>query len=205
MCRAGIILLAASLCAGGCGLLGGGTPDRDVDAQAKSSESGASATADAPMEDSPQLAAARVLWKGMQCTDARKADTQLTTMLASSEGQPGEHAEVLALRGLARSELGMKEEAFEDLTQAVRQKPVARNYAWRALALWRNGNARGAQVDAQYALRKDKAQPVAHMVLGLAALQAGDTAAACPELRLACEGGECFGLNEAKTAGACLR
>lgn len=196
-----VILLAASLCASGCGLLGGNGPERDAESQAKP----AAAAEPAPVADTPALAAARGLWKGAQCTDARKADTQLTSLLASREGQADVQAEALALRGLARSELGQKEEAFEDLTAAVRHRPIARNYAWRALALWRNGNARGAQVDAQYALRKDKAQPVAHMVLGMAALQAGDTAAACPELRLACEGGECFGLNDAQKAGKCPR
>lgn len=203
------ILLMASFCLSGCGFFGGGSPDREGEAQATANASQPEHAGQAAPQvvDSPALASARALWKGIECTDARNADTQLTAILATAKGQEhnAQQSEALALRGLARSELGMKDEAFEDLTAAVRQNPVARNYAWRGLVLLRNGNARGAQIDAHYALRKDKAQPVAHLVLGLTALQAGDTAAACPELRAACNGGECSGLNEAQAAGSCPR
>lgn len=197
----GVIIVAASLCASGCGLMGGSaTPEREQEKQTLPTESAAPAS---PAGDTPDLAAARALWKGAQCSDPHKADSQLTAVLGDP-AQAGVAAEALALRGLARSQLGMKEEAFEDLTAAVRQHPVARNYAWRALALWRAGNTRGAHTDAQYALRKDKTQPVAHMVLGMAALKEGG-AAGCTELRTACEGGECSGLEEAQKAGQCPR
>ena len=175
------------------------TPEREQ-AHAVKDSSPAPAVA-----DTPELASIRALWQGARCGNPSEADARLTALLGA-EGTPAPTAtEALALRGLARSELGMKEEAFDDLTAAVRQQPVPRNYAWRSLALWRAGNGRGARTDAQYALRKDKSQTVAHMVLGLTELQDGDTAMGCAKLRTACEAGECSGLEEARAGGQCPR
>ena len=198
------MLITSVLCTGGCALWGGnGTETGSVDKGTEhkpSVEATASGPAATPTPTvSPHVAEVARLWQGVRCSSPREAETKLSAVLASHQGD----AEAHALRGLARSELGQKEEAFEDLTEAVRRQPTARNYAWRSLALWRGGNMKGAQVDASYALRKNSKEPVAHMVLGMAALKLDDAGKGCAELKLACDGGECSGLEDAKAGGQC--
>ena len=183
----------------GCALWGSSTPADSPEVQPVQKPEARVAEGASASADSPAVAEVRTLWTELRCAKPAEAETRLTALLQKAPQDTG----ALALRGLARSELGKKEEAFDDLTAAVRAEPTARHYALRGLVLWRSGNEKAAQIDAHYALRTDKKEPVAHLVLGLAAHKAGDAARGCEEWRLACEGGQCMDWQEARSAGQC--
>ena len=149
-----------------------------------------------------KLQSVHQLWHGAVCAQPAEAVQRLNAFLQESPDNP----QALALRGMARSQLGgQREEAFEDLTAAVLRAPTARHYAWRGLASLRGGNFRAAESDARYALRKDPKDAVAHMVLGLVAQEQGKNQDACAALRTACQGGECSGLESAQEHNICPR
>ena len=142
---------------------------------------------------------AHVLWKGDVCADPQEAIHLLDEVIAKD----GEYAEAWAWRGLARSELGKREEAFDDLTMAVRLEPSAVNYAFRALVSLRGGGLTAARRDAEYSLRMNGKQHMAWNVLGAAALREEDTQTACANFAKACSSGNCDYLEKARSEGVC--
>ena len=67
------------------------------------------------------FAKAHVLWKGETCTDPEKALEYLDEALKIEPDYP----QALIRRGLALSQLGYADDAFDDLTKAIRLEPSA--------------------------------------------------------------------------------
>ncbi len=144
------------------------------------------------------------------------AEPEETLRTVESILKSGETPALLATRGLLQSQLQAHSEAFDSLTRGVHLHSSAEMYALRAFVLWRAGHIRGAFRDAEYALYKTEKLPVALMVMGLVksseAQEAGEAQArsaaqaeACDLLIQACEGGLCFGLEEARKDGFCVQ
>lgn len=153
-------------------------------------------------------AKARVLWgTSERCSDPEKAIAYLNSALELEPGYP----DALMRRALAFAQLGLSEEAFEDMTSAIRLAPNAELYAWRARILLDEGNLKGALQDADEALRMgpvsalmaDTATPRAHGVRGAVLLEEGKQDAACDEFRLAAKTGVESYLQTAQAGGLC--
>ncbi len=110
---------------------------------------------------------------------------------------------LLVVRSLVLSQLGRKDEAFDDMTKAVQSRPDAELYALRGFVLWRGGKVRGAMRDAEYALYKQKDIPLGTMMQGLALYSEEQMDKACPLLETACKQGQCFGIEFAQEQGQC--
>ena len=145
------------------------------------------------------VAQARGLWLEDVCSSPKEAVALLDHALELAPGYPA----ALALRGLARSELGQREQAFDDLTEALRHTPTAQMYAWRGLVSLRGDMSGAARRDAEYALQKDGRQPDAWNVLGLVEAREGDNKNACMSLERGCENGRCRPLEAARQEGIC--
>ena len=97
------------------------------------------------------FAKAHVLWKGETCTDPEKALEYLDEALKIEPDYP----QALIRRGLALSQLGYADDAFDDLTKAIRIEPSAEAYLSRGICLLQQGNTAGARKDLEEALRRD--------------------------------------------------
>ena len=89
------------------------------------------------------FAKAHVLWKGETCTDPEKALEYLDEALKIEPDYP----QALIRRGLALSQLGYADDAFDDLTKAIRIEPSAEAYLSRGICLLQQGNTAGARKD----------------------------------------------------------
>lgn len=132
-------------------------------------------------------------------TDPGKAAALLDKALALEPA----YAEAYALRGLARSELNLREEAFDDLTMSIRLRPTPQSYAYRALASMRGGQTQAAKRDLDYAMRIDPAHNAAHNYFGLLALNGGDKSGACSAFSKGCSNGDCSFLDAARSEKIC--
>jgi tetratricopeptide (TPR) repeat protein len=145
------------------------------------------------------FAKAHVLWKGDACTDPEKAIRILDELVARDP----DYGAAWALRGLARSELGEREEAFEDSTRAVRLDPTAEHYAYRGLVSLRAGALSAARKDLEYSLKKAPKQHRAWNLTGILALREGDAERACAAFDEGCSNGDCGPLSTARAEGRC--
>ena len=145
------------------------------------------------------FAKAHVLWKGDSCADPQGAVRMLNELIAKDP----DFAAAWAYRGLAYSELGKREEAFEDLTKAIRLDPRAEYYADRGLASLRGGLLSAARRDLDYSLKKDQKQHRAWNILGEAAQREGNTVQACEYYNKGCSNGNCEPVQRARKEGWC--
>jgi tetratricopeptide (TPR) repeat protein len=145
------------------------------------------------------FAKAHVLWKGDVCAEPQEAVRMLNEVIVKEP----EFAAAWAYRGLAHSELGKREEAFDDLTQAIRLDPKAEYYAIRGLASLRGGMLSAARRDLDYSLKKDQKQYRAWNILGEAALREGNAQQACEYYAKGCSNGNCDPLQRARKDGQC--
>lgn len=146
------------------------------------------------------FAKARILWKeGETCSDPEQAIDYLDEAL---KREP-DYAQALIRRGLALSQLGYAEDAFDDLTRAIRLEPSAEAYLSRGLCLFRQGNTAGARADLEEALRRDEGSYRAWTILGAVALKEGKDAEACGAFENACSAGDCAGLEAARRENIC--
>ncbi len=162
-------------------------------------QSGAAVVAAGHPETERLVAQARALWREDICADPKEAEALLDQALEADPGYPP----ALALRGLARSELGRREQAFDDVTEALRHTPTAQMYAWRGLVSLRSDMPVAARRDAEYALQKDARQPDAWNVLGVLEAREGNSEKACAALERGCAGGLCRPLEAARKEGMC--
>lgn len=146
------------------------------------------------------FAKAHVLWKGDTCAEPLEAVRLLDEVIRIEPG----YGAAWARRGLAHSELGNREEAFDDLTQAVRLEPTAEHYAHRALISLRGGALAAARRDLDYSLKKDQKQHRARNLLGMLLLREGDAAGACASFADGCSNGDCEPLQTARKEGRCI-
>jgi len=142
---------------------------------------------------------AHVLWKGDNCTEPQEA----VRILSEAIAQDQDFAAAWAYRGLAYSEMGKREEAFDDLTKAIRLDPKAEYYASRGLVSLRGGVLSAARRDLDYSLKKDQKQYRAWNILGATALREGNAEQACGYLARGCSNGDCESLQRARKDGQC--
>ena len=145
------------------------------------------------------FAKAHVLWKGDSCAEPQEAVRMLNEAIAKDP----DFAAALAYRGLAKSELGKREEAFDDLTKAIRLDPRPEYYADRGLVSLRGGLFVAARRDLDYSLKKDQKQHRAWNILGEAALRGGNAGQACAYYARGCANGNCEPLERARKEGQC--
>jgi len=145
------------------------------------------------------FARAHALWKGEVCSEPQEAAQLLSEAL---DADP-RFAAAWAYRGLAHSELGQRDEAFDDLTRAILLDPKAEYYAYRGLASLRGGLPSAARRDLEYSLEKDARQHRAWNILGATALQEGNTAQACQHYARGCSHGDCEPLRQARKDEQC--
>ena len=145
------------------------------------------------------FAKAHVFWKGDTCTEPQEAVQILSEAIAKDP----DFAAAWAFRGLAHSELGKREEAFADLTKAIRLDPRAEYYTDRGLASLRGGVFSAARRDLDYALKKDPRQYRAWNILGETALREGKAEQACAYYAKGCSNGNCEPLQQARSNGQC--
>ena len=145
------------------------------------------------------FAKAHVLWKGDSCTAPQEAVQMIDEVIAKAP----DFAAAWAYRGLAHSELGKRDEAFEDLTKAIRLDPRAEYYADRGLVSLRAGVLSAARRDLDYSLKKDQKQYRAWNILGETALREGNAAQACEYYAKGCSNGNCEPMQRARKDGQC--
>jgi tetratricopeptide (TPR) repeat protein len=134
-----------------------------------------------------------------RCSDPEQA----VALLDKALGLAPNFADAHIRRGLARSELGRKEEAFDDLTVAVRLQPTARAYAFRGLLSLRDGQERAARRDLAHSLSLDPSRHEAYNYLGVLALSLGDKQEACSRFDAGCSRGDCTCLEAARKEKLC--
>lgn len=212
-----VCLLAFFL--GGCAFFGA-SPDEDAqprppreqtDAQPPAGQPDQAHRAGLPGVRKPEaeqaFAEARALWKRQLsslvdaevCADPEKAVALLDKAISIEPS----YAEAYARRGLARSELGNREEAFDNLTTAIRLDPNPEYYAYRGLVSMRGGDGRAAARDIDYSLKKQPAQSRAHNFKGVLALGGDDKKTACEAFARGCANGDCSFFEVAKKEKIC--
>ena len=151
---------------------------------------------------------ARVLWRSSQefqtrtpevCSDPGAAIALLDKAITI---EPGYSAAYIR-RGLAKSDLGQHEPAFDDATIGIRLAATPENYAYRGLISMRSKNFIAAHKDLDYSLHQNASQHLAWTFSGVLALLEEDTATACANFGKACSNGDCSRLEAAKQEGIC--
>ena len=145
------------------------------------------------------FAKAHILWKGETCTDPEKALEYLDEALKIEPDYP----QALIRRGLALSQLGYADDAFDDLTKAIRIEPSAEAYLSRGICLFQQGNTAGARKDLEEALRRDDSSYRVWNILGAVALKEGKEQEACESFEKACSTGDCAGIEAARREKIC--
>lgn len=143
---------------------------------------------------------ARVLWKnGETCSNPEAALEYLDEALKLEPDYP----QALIRRGLALSQLGYADDAFDDLTRAVRLDPSAEAYLSRGICLLQQGNTVGARRDLDESLRLDATSYRAWNILGAVALKEGNDQEACDAFAKACSNGDCTAIDAARREKIC--
>lgn len=146
---------------------------------------------------------ARALWQrsssGEVCSDPEQAVALLDKAIKTAPN----YGEAYIRRGLAKSEMGEPEDAFEDATKGIRLTPSAEAYALRGLVLLRGRQPRAARRDLEYSLSKAPSQHLAHNLMGVLALSEENTQEACKSFKAGCSNGDCFFLDVAKKEKIC--
>ena len=114
-----------------------------------------------------------------------------------------DYAQALIRRGLALSQLGYADEAFDDLTRAIRIEPSAEAYLSRAICLLQQGNTVGARKDLDESLRLDDASYRVWNILGAVALKEDKDQEACDAFEKACSNGDCTAIDAARREKIC--
>lgn len=148
------------------------------------------------------VAEAQKLWEEpwSECLDAQKALSLLDKALRMDPLDPS----ALLLRSRALGDLGFLDDAFDDVTKAIRLSPSAEAYATRGLLLRKRGHPEGARRDLAYAEALDPDEPLTYVYRAAGSFLEGETATACGDLRLACEKGLCGPRLKAQKEGLCL-
>lgn len=146
------------------------------------------------------FAKAHVLWRNSEvCSEPEKAIGYLDEALKLEP----DYAQALVRRGLALSQLGYADDAFDDLTRAIRLDPSAEAYMYRGLCLFRQGNTVAARKDLDEALRRSPDSFRAWNFHGAVALKEGREQEACADFEKACSYGDCTGIEAARREKLC--
>ncbi len=143
---------------------------------------------------------ARVLWGSAEiCSDPEQAVLYLDEAIRLDPA----YADAFLRRGMALSELGQAEEAFEDITRSIRLNPIADAYAYRGLVLLRQGDIQAALEDMNVAIHLAPDAHRAWNFRGAAYLKKGDSKEACTNFAAGCERGDCSFLEKARQENIC--
>lgn len=143
---------------------------------------------------------ARAVWD--EDDVCRQPATAVAWLDAALEVQP-DYAEALIWRGRALGESGYEEDAFDDLTRAIRLRASALAYAERGLIGLRLGNVQGAERDLERALGLDGGEPHAYVYRAALRFTRNQTDQACSDLAAACANGLCLPQEKAVREGLC--
>lgn len=151
---------------------------------------------------------AHVLWKSSQAFQTRSPETcsdpvSAIALLDKAISLAPSFAEAYIRRGLAKSDLGEFESAFDDATTGIRLAPTSEHYAHRGLISARAGNYGAARKDLDYSLELNSSRHTAWTFRGVVGLMEGDMAAACGDFEKACSRGDCSQLEAAQKDGTC--
>lgn len=153
------------------------------------------------------FAEARALWQtkaaSLGAVEACSDPEQAVALLDRALKIEPTFTAALVRRGLAKSEMGLREEAFDDLTAAIRLEASADNYAYRALASLRAGQERATRRDLEYSLKLAPARHLATNYMGLLELKQGNTRLACSSFQKGCSSGDCSLLELARKEKLC--
>ena len=208
-----LALVALRGCARLGGVFSGSVPEDSRNASpAASSASGAERPSLLPLlspEGERKLMEARSLWIEDDCVEPERATLLLDAVL---EEVP-DYADALIWRGKALTAQGYLEDAFDDLTMAVRLLPGggqpegarlrARAYAARAYTALRMAREQGAERDLASALEADPSEPTVYLYRGALEFLRGKDAEGCADLGRACALGMCGARQQAESGGLC--
>lgn len=146
------------------------------------------------------FARAHILWNQNDvCSDPLLAEEFLSKAIRLEP----HYAEAYLRRGLARGQLRDWDNAFDDLSRAIRLNPTAEAYAFRGLVSFRGGNYLGARKDLDRSLEMTKRQHRAWNFRGALNRAEGYLDAACEDFHEGCDYGDCVGLESAIERGEC--
>ncbi len=153
-------------------------------------------------------AEAYLLWQNRE--SANPASTEICSQPAAAVDlldrvialEP-QYAPAYTRRGLALSELGAFEEAFDDASTGIRLSPTPEAYAYRGLISLRARQFQAARKDLEYSLELQSSQYPAWNLLGVTALAEGNTGKACKSFEKACSYGDCSRLEQARAENIC--
>lgn len=134
-----------------------------------------------------------------ECTEPEKAAALLDKAIAADPLDPSPYL----LRGLALSDLGYMNEAFDDATKAIRLSPTAEAYATRGLICLKQHHPEGAQRDFDYAMKINPDEPLIYVYRAAGAFLEERNGDACDDLERACTLGHCRPWNTAKEDKLC--
>lgn len=153
-----------------------------------------------PPEAGSKFDQARVLWKNSDvCSDPQKAIALLDQAIKAFPT----YGEAYLRRGMAKSELGLFDEAFDDATLGIRLDPTPEAYAIRGLISLRGKHAQGAAKDLEYSLSLNSSQYKAWNYYGDLELMEGNEKEACRKFSKACSNGDCSRIEAAREQGLC--
>jgi len=202
-CRqAFLAVLVCPLLLSGCGLLTSSDPAKPGGQGGEPPPLTGQVKPATPAHEAETLyAKANVLWKqnGDICSDPALAVHLLDQAIAVRP----DYADAYMRRGLAYSEMGRDEEAFADLTQAIRLDPRPDRYAYRGLGLIRQHNLGGARRDLNQSITLDKSQYRAWNFRGVVNMMEDKDAEACSDFKTGCANGDCTGYAAARKEGIC--
>lgn len=209
-----LALVALSGCARQGGMFSGADPE---DSRHTPPDASAAPGAERPSllpllspEGERRLKEAKSLWIEDDCVDPERAALLLDAVL---EEVP-DYADALIRRGKALTAQGYLEDAFDDLTRAVRLLPPgadqpegarlrARAYAARAYVALRMAREQGAERDLASALEADPTEPSIYLYRGALEFLRGKDTEGCADLRKACDLGMCGAQTRAESGGLC--
>lgn len=195
-----LLCLALAFALSGCGLFSSSETTPPVEEE-KPPLTGQVEPSTPSQEAETLYAKAHVLWKkgGDVCSDPAMAVHLLDQAIAIKP----DYADAYMRRGLAYSEMGRDEEAFADLTQAIRLDPKADRYAYRGLGLIRQKNLGGARRDLDQSIKMNADQYRAWNFRGVVNVMEENDEQACSDFKTGCKNGDCTGFNAAKKQGIC--
>ena len=134
-----------------------------------------------------------------ECVDPEQAAALLDKAVELDPLDPAPYL----LRSRALSDMGYHNDAFDDVTKAIRLSPTAEAYAVRGLICLKQNQPRGAARDFEYAEKLDPREPKIYEYRAAGAFLEGRVSDACDDLERACRLGSCRPWENAQQNKVC--
>ena len=134
-----------------------------------------------------------------ECVDPEQAAALLDKAVELDPLDPAPYL----LRSRALSDMGYHNDAFDDVTKAIRLSPTAEAYAVRGLICLKQNQPRGAARDFEYAEKLDPREPKIYEYRAAGACLEGRVSDACDDLERACRLGSCRPWENAQQNKVC--